>query len=74
MADVNPSGNALVRYVRESKEELFKVSWPSRATVVRDTLTVLAICAAVGVTLGALDYGLSEGMSKLLARFAQTGL
>jgi preprotein translocase subunit SecE len=45
--------------------ELRKVTWPSRRDTVRLTIMVLIVCAAVGLFLGALDYGFSE----LVARF-----
>lgn len=58
--------NALIRYIKESKEELQKVSWPSRKQVVRDTLIVVGICGAMAVFFGALDFGLSTGFQKLI--------
>ena len=67
---INDMTNALTRYVRESKEELMKVTWPSRQQVVRDTLTVLGISAVAGVLLGALDFGFSRGVQELITRFA----
>lgn len=58
--------NAFVRYVRESAEELRKVAWPSRQTVVRDTAIVFGASIVFAVFFGALDFGLSSGMSKLI--------
>jgi preprotein translocase subunit SecE len=46
--------------------ELRKVTWPSRRDTVRLTIMVIIVCAAVGLFLGALDYGFSELVSKLL--------
>lgn len=59
--------NKLVSYVKESKEELKKVSWPSRQTVVRDTLIVLGVSLTMAVFFGAVDFGLSSGLEKLLS-------
>jgi len=46
--------------------ELKKVTWPSRRDTVRLTIMVLIVCVAVGLFLGALDYGFSELVAKLL--------
>ncbi len=59
--------NKVVTYVKESKEELKKVSWPSRRTVVRDTLIVLGVSLTMAVFFGAIDFGLSKGLEKLLS-------
>ena len=50
--------NRLTRYILESKEELKKVSWPSRKQVIRDTIVVIGISVAVAAFFGAVDYGL----------------
>ena len=59
--------NPVITYIKESKEELKKVAWPSRSTVVRDTLIVIGISFSLAVFFGALDYGLSAGLEKLLS-------
>jgi len=46
--------------------ELRKVTWPSRRDTVRLTIMVIIVCVAVGLFLGALDYGFSELVAKLL--------
>ena len=43
------------RYVIESWAELKKVAWPSRETVIRLTLLVVAVSFAVGIYIFALD-------------------
>ena len=59
--------NKVVSYVKESKEELKKVAWPSRKMVVRDTLIVLGVSLTMAVFFGAIDFGLSQGLEKLLS-------
>jgi preprotein translocase subunit SecE len=49
------SKNALVRYFQETREELRKVSWPSREETWRLTLVVLGVTAAGMLFLGLLD-------------------
>lgn len=67
------TNNPLVNYVRESKEELKKVAWPSRKVVVRDTIIVVSISLTMAVFFGAVDYGLSTGFQKLIEYVALQG-
>jgi preprotein translocase SecE subunit len=43
------------RYLNESWSELKKVNWPTRETVIRLTLLVIAVSFAVGVYIAVLD-------------------
>ncbi len=43
------------RYVAESWAELKKVAWPTRETVIRLTLLVVAVSVVVGVYIFVLD-------------------
>ena len=45
----------LRRYLVESWAELKKVAWPTRETVIRLTLLVLAVSIAIGVYIYVLD-------------------
>lgn len=58
--------NPLVRYLREAREELRKVSWPTQKEVQAYTLLVIAITVAVAVYFGALDWALTLGVEALL--------
>ena len=58
---------ALVNYLRESKEELEKVSWPSRADTLRYSGIVIGMSVVLAVFFAALDYGLSHGLEKLVS-------
>ena len=51
--------------VRDIIDELKKVVWPTRQEAIRLTLMVLAVCVAVGIFLGALDYGFAELVTKV---------
>lgn len=59
--------NKLVRYFYEAKEELEKVTWPSRKETVRSTLIVIGVSLSVALFLGALDYGFSTALQALIA-------
>lgn len=50
-----PQENALGRYIRETRGELRKVTWPTREEAWRLTLIVLAVTAAFAVFLWAMD-------------------
>ena len=43
------------RYFNESWSELTKVTWPTRETVIRLTLLVIAVSIAVGLYIAVLD-------------------
>ncbi len=45
----------LTDYLRGTKTELKRVVWPSRQEVMKHTLAVIGISAAVAVFLGGLD-------------------
>ncbi len=51
--------------VREIIEELRKVVWPTRREAIRLTIMVLAVCLAVGLLLGTLDYGFAELVNRV---------
>jgi len=44
-----------ITYFKESKAEIKKVTWPTRETVKRLTILVIAISIATAVFLGLLD-------------------
>lgn len=54
-----------VKYISEIITELKKVVWPTRRDTIRLTLMVIAVSVAVGLTLGAVDYGF-YALAKLL--------
>lgn len=61
------ANNPVVNYVKESREELKKVAWPTKNVVVRDTFVVVAVSLSMAVFFGVIDFGLSKGLERLLA-------
>lgn len=59
--------NKLVSYIKESKEELKKVTWPTRRETVKHTLIVIGVCAVVAAFLGLADYLLNIGLTKIIS-------
>jgi preprotein translocase subunit SecE len=45
-----------VTFLKETREELKKVVWPTRENVIRSTIIVLLLSLIVGVFLGGLDF------------------
>jgi preprotein translocase SecE subunit len=55
-------------YFRETKEELLRVSWPSRQLVMKHTLLVVAISLGIAIYLGAADFLFTYGLTKLITK------
>ena len=53
-------------FLNEVKEELKKVTWPSREQTIRYTILVIIVEVAVGLFLGGLDYILTAATALLL--------
>ena len=49
------SENALVRYVKDTRAELGKVTWPTREEGIRLTLIVLAVTIVASIVLFTVD-------------------
>ena len=58
--------NKLIKYVKESKDELKKVVWPSRKETIKYTTLVIGISLATAAFLGALDFGLNIVLEKVI--------
>ncbi|MEK9178574.1 MAG: preprotein translocase subunit SecE, partial [Patescibacteria group bacterium] len=54
-------------FIRETRDELKKVRWPTRADIIRLTSVVIIVSLIVGVFLGTLDYLLTK-LTELLIR------
>lgn len=53
-------------YLMETKEELHKVTWPSRENVILVTVAVVLISVITGYVLGLFDSLFSQGLLQLL--------
>ena len=58
--------NRIVRYFRETRAELRKVTWPSREEALRLTGIVLATTVGFSLFLGVVDYLLSKLFALLI--------
>lgn len=53
-------------FLREVRQELNSVQWPSRATTIRFTVLIVAVTVAVAAATGAFDFGLSKLVERLV--------
>lgn len=58
--------NALIRYFRETRGELRKVTWPTRQESQRLTAIVLGVTAVMALFLGLLDLIFSNAIQRLV--------
>jgi preprotein translocase subunit SecE len=57
----------LITYVRESKEEMKKVTWPSKKETVTYSVIVIIISIILAAFFGGLDWLLNIGLEQLIA-------
>ena len=53
-------------YIKESKDELQRVVWPTRQETIRNTILVIAISLGVAFFLGAIDIALNYALKQIL--------
>ena len=58
--------NAVVRYFKETRAELRKVSWPSREEAVNLTVIVMTVTIAMAAFLGVVDFLFSRLFSLII--------
>ena len=61
MAKINP-----VSFFKESRDELRKVTWPSRQTTVQYTIVVIVGSLLVGLIIGFIDYMFGKGLESII--------
>ncbi len=73
MAETNNSNvkqkKSLLRFFRESKAEMKKVTWPSKEQLIHNTVVILVFIAVVTIVLSALDIGFSKLFQMLTSLF-----
>jgi preprotein translocase subunit SecE len=58
--------SATIRFIREARDELRKVSWPSRELTLRYTIIVVIACLITGAATGGIDYLLTLLIEKII--------
>lgn len=59
--------NKLANYLKESIEELKKVTWPTKKETYNYTLLVMGVSLALALFLGALDFIFQKGLQLLVS-------
>lgn len=61
----------IISFLKEVREELGKVAWPSREQTIRYTVLVVIVAVVVGLFLGALDYILTSLTAFILEHYGK---
>lgn len=60
--------NRLIAYLRNSRNELAKVVWPSRPQAVRLSINVIVFSVVIALFIGAIDYIFAQVIQKLILK------
>ena len=66
VASLTTLPTTVLKFMRESRDELKKVSWPTREVAVRFTLIVVVASVILGFVIGGIDYLLTLGIEALI--------
>jgi len=58
--------NKIISFLKESKEEILKVNWPSKKKTTDYTIAVIVMSLSVAIFLGILDLIFSKSISKFI--------
>lgn len=58
--------STIVTFVKEAKDELKKVTWPTRQTTIRYTIIVIVASLSVGLLIGGIDYLFQLGLESII--------
>ncbi len=59
-------GNSVVAFIRQVRDELNQVTWPTKEKTIRLTTIVVVVSLLVGGYLGALDYLFTKLMGLII--------
>ena len=68
IAEILSTDNALFRYLKETRAELYKVSWPTRREALNLTLVVVAATVFMAIVLGIMDYAFAQLLGVIVGR------
>lgn len=66
MTETKKNGLNPVKYIKEAKEELGKVTWPSKKDAVRYSAIVIGVTIALAAFFAILDWALNLGLENLI--------
>lgn len=59
----------ITSYIKDSVEEMKKVTWPTKKETYRYTVLIIGISLGVAIFLGSLDYIFNLGIKAFLYNF-----
>lgn len=59
----------ITNYIKDSVEEMKKVTWPTKKETYRYTVLIIGISLGVAIFLGSLDYIFNLGIKAFLYNF-----
>jgi len=48
------------KFLRETRVELSKVTWPTRREVISQTYVLVILCLVMGLIIGIMDFGIGK--------------
>lgn len=63
--------NKAISFLQEVREELSKVTWPTREQTIRYTILVILVAVVTGAFLGGLDYVLTSLTALILQTYGR---
>jgi len=63
--------NKPITFLKEVREELDKVVWPTREQTIRYTILVIAVAVVTGLFLGGLDFILTKLTTIILENYGR---
>jgi len=60
--------NKITQFLKEVRQELRKVSWPSRQETIKYTMIVIGVSLAVAIFLGGLDFLFTWALQKFILK------
>ncbi len=55
-----------IGFFKDIFQELKKVTWPTKEQLIKNTVTVLTVCAIIGLIIWMFDWGLSALVNTVL--------
>ncbi len=52
----------IVKFLKEAKTELFKVTWPSRNEILGSTIVTVVVSIIMSIFIGVVDFILDQGV------------
>jgi len=58
--------NKIISFLKEVRQEMKKVNWPSRQETTKYTLIIIGVCVVVAIYLGGLDLLFTSLLEKFI--------